>query len=100
MLNRYTDRPDSHFSKCRTARALLLYHEPNPDKYPEKYAHHLRFTFCPFRNEGNFRLDGSYFAKLQQSGFLDINLNRQKLNPFSELINNALLNSQTDVRIN
>ena len=87
--------------KCRTVRAKLGYHEPNRDKYPEKYTHHLLFTFYPFRNEDNLKLDGSYFAKLQQSGVLDtINLNRQKLNPYSEFVNNALLNLQTDVRSN
>ena len=87
--------------KCRTVRAILCYHEPNPDKYPQKYAHHLLFTFYPFRNEDNLKLDGSYFAKLQQSGVLDIiNLNRQKLNPYSKLVNDALLNLQRDVRSN
>ena len=58
--------------KCRTVRAILRYHEPNPDIYPEKYAHHLLFIFYPFRNEGNLKLHGSYFAKLQQSNVLDI----------------------------
>ena len=87
--------------KCRTVRAILRYHEPNPGKYSKKYANHLLFTFYPFCNEDNLKLDGSYFAKLQQSGVLDtINLNRQKLNPYSEFVNNALLNLQTDVRSN
>ena len=58
--------------KCRTVRAILRYHEPNPDKYSEKYVHHLLFTFYPFRNEDNLKLDGRYFAKLQRSGVLDI----------------------------
>ena len=85
--------------KCKTVRVILRYHEPNPDIYPEKYAHRLLFTFYPFRNEDNLKLDGCCFAKLKQSGVLDIiNLNRQKLNPHSELVNNALLNLQTDVR--
>ena len=46
--------------KCRTVRAILHYHEPNPDKYPEKYAHHLLFTFYPFHNEDNLELDGFF----------------------------------------
>ena len=80
---------------------ILRYYEPNSHKYPEKYAHLLLFTFYPFRNEGNLKLHGSYFAKLQQSGVSDIiNLNRQKLNLYSKLVNNALLNLQTDVRSN
>lgn len=54
-------------------RAKLHYHEPKPDKYPDKYAHHLLFTYYPFRNEDNLKLDESYFAKLLQSGVLDIN---------------------------
>ena len=87
--------------KCRIVRAILHYHEPNPDKYPEKYAHYLLLTFYPFRDEQNLKLDGSYFAKLQRSGVLDIiNLNRQKLNSYSELVNNALLNLQADVTSN
>ena len=78
-------------------RTILHYHEPNQYNYPKKYAHHLLFTFYPFRNEYNSKLDGSYFAKLKQSSVLDIiNLNTQKLNPYSELFNNALLNLQTD----
>ena len=85
--------------KCRAVRAILRYHEHNPDRYSEKYAHHLLFTFYPFRNEGNLKLHGNYFAKLQQSSVLDIiNLIRQKLNPYSELVNNSLLHLQTDVR--
>ena len=87
--------------KCRTVRAVLRYPEPNPGKYPKKYAYHLLFTFYPFCNEDNLKLDGSYFAKLQQSGILDIiNLNRQKLNPYNELVNNVLLNLQTEVKSN
>ena len=65
----------------------------------EKHAHHLLFTFYPFRNETNLKLDGNYFAILQQSGVLDmINLNRQKSNPYRQFVNNALLNSQINVR--
>ena len=58
---------------------ILHDHKRNQNKYPEKYVHHLLFTFHPFCNEDNSKLDGSYFAKLQQSDVLDIiNLNRQK----------------------
>ena len=82
-------------------RAILRYRETIPDKYPEKYALQLLFTFNPFRNKDNLKLDGSSFAKLHQSGVLDIiNLNRQKLNPYREFVNNALLNLQTDVKCN
>ena len=89
--------PSKKKLKCRLVRTILHYHEPNQYKYPKKYAHHLLFTFYPFCNECNSKLDGSYFAKLKQSSVLDIiNLNTQKLNPYSELFNNALLNLQTD----
>ena len=76
--------PSNEKLKYRTVRAILRYHEPDPDKYPEKYAHHLLFTFYPFCNEDNLKLDGRYLAKLQQSGVLDIiNLNTQKLKPLA-----------------
>ena len=83
--------------EIKISEDYIHYHEPNQYKYPKKYAHHLLFTFYPFCNEYNSKLDGSYFAKLKQSSVLDIiNLNTQKLNPYSELFNNALLNLQTD----
>ena len=80
-------------------RDILRYHKPNPDKYPEKCAHHILFTFYSFCNENNSKFEGSYFPKLQQSSGLDVvNLNIQKLKSYSELVNNALLNLQTNVR--
>ena len=66
--------------KCRTLMAMLCYHKPNPDKYPEKYAHLLLFRFYQFLNEGNLKLVEIYFVELRQSGVPDIiNLNRQIL---------------------
>ena len=37
--------------KCRKVRAVLRYHVPNVKKHLEQYAHHLLFSFYPFRNE-------------------------------------------------
>ena len=67
--------------------AILYYHKPNPDKYPEKYAHPLLFRFYQFLNEGNLKLVGIYFVKLRQSGVRDIiNLYRQILNCIANLL--------------
>ena len=66
-------------------RDILRYHKPNPDKYPEKCAHHILFTFYSFCNENNSKIEGSYFPKLQQSSGLDVvNLNIQKLKSYSD----------------
>ena len=37
--------------KCRKVRDVLRYYQPNPQKNIEQYAHHLLFTFYPFRDE-------------------------------------------------
>ena len=37
--------------KCRKVKAVLLYHQPNPNNAFETYAYHLRFSFYLFRNE-------------------------------------------------
>ena len=37
--------------KCRAVPAVLRFHTPNKDKNFEIYAHHVLFSFYPFRNE-------------------------------------------------
>ena len=62
--------------KCRKIRAVLRYHVPNRHKYPEKYAHHLLFMYCPFRSETEL-LNDTYLEKLSQPGVLDtVNSNK------------------------
>ena len=46
--------------RYKTVRNVLgLYHEPNQDKHPWKYLHHLLFTFYLLCNEGNHILSTS-----------------------------------------
>ena len=37
--------------KCQKVGAVLRCHQPTPQKNIEQYAHHLLFTFYPFRDE-------------------------------------------------
>ena len=86
--------------KCRQVKAVLRYHVPNRNRFPEKYAHHLLFMFYPFRNEQNLKYadSGSYCEKLQEPGILDIvNRNKQVFEPYGELVESALLNLRTNL---
>ena len=82
--------------ECRKVRTILRYYVPNVNKHAEQYAHHLLFSLYPFRNEEYLKSPpyiGTYLAKLQEPGVLDtINRNRQIMEPFSSLVNEALLN--------
>lgn len=87
--------------KCRKVKAVLRYHVPNENKYPERYAHHLLFMFYPFRNENDLKHNGSYVEKLNESGVLPIiNRNRKIFEPFADLVNSALVNMRTNVTAN
>ena len=60
---------------CRKVKAVLGYHQPSPTKHTEQYAHHLLFSFYPFRNEEQLKSPpfmGSYIMKLQEPGVMDI----------------------------
>ena len=81
--------------KCRKVKAVLRYHVPNRHMKPELYAHHLLFMFFPFRNESELCCDvsGTYMGKLNQPNVLRIvNQNKQKFEPFSDLVDTALSN--------
>ena len=79
--------------KCRKTKVVLRYHVPNRNKYPEKYAHHILFMFYPFRAEDDLYLNNSYINKLYEPGVIDIiNTNKQKLEPYTELLEIALQN--------
>ena len=90
----------------RKVPLILRYHRPNPHKDFEHYAHHLLFMFFPFRSESELSSGDPplYSKKLSESGVLDlINANKMQIEPYNELVENALfyyhdsLNSNLDV---
>ena len=87
--------------KCRKVRGVLRYHQPNPQKYIEQYAHHLLFTFYPLRDEAYLKfppMTKTYFGKLQEPGVMDIiNRNKAIMEPFGEIVDQALSNLRSDV---
>ena len=82
--------------KRRKVREILRYHDPNLNRNPEQYAHHLLFSFYPFRDEGNLKqppISGNYLAKLQQPEVLNVvNQNKLVMVPFSDFVDAALAN--------
>ena len=89
--------------KCRKVKAVLRYHVPNRQKYPEKYAHHLLFMYYPFRNEQDLKAEnsGMYTEKLNEAGILDIiNANKHVFKPFGDLVDSALLHKRTNIAHN
>ena len=82
-------------------RPVLIYHQPNSQKNIEQYAHHLLFTFYPFRDEAYFKslpMTGTYFDKLQEPGVMDIiNRNEGIMEPFGEIFDQALSYLRSDV---
>ena len=85
--------------KCRKVKAVLQYYQPNPNKAFETYAYHL---FYPFRNEEELKsppVTGSYRAKLLESGVINIiNRNKATMEPFSELVDQALVSVHSDIQ--
>ena len=87
--------------KCRKAKAVLRYYQPNPSKAFETYAYHLLFSFYPFRNEEELKsppVTGSYGAKLFEPGVINI-INRSKatMELFIELVDQAMLSVHSDI---
>ena len=82
--------------KRRKVRAVLRYHVPNPNRNPEQYAHHLLFSFYPFRDGGNLKhlsISGNYLVKLQQSEVWKVvNQNKLVIESFSDFFDAALVN--------
>ena len=82
--------------KRRKVRAVLRYHVPNPNRNSEQHAHHLLFSFFPFKGEGNLKhppIYGNYLAKLQQPEVLNfVNQNKLVMEPFSDFVDAALAN--------
>lgn len=55
--------------KNQKVRAVLKYHQPNPQKYIERHALHLLFTFFPFCDKGYPPLKGTYFDKCKNQAY-------------------------------
>ena len=86
--------------KCRKVKAVLRYHVPNRHEKPEQYAHHLLFMFFPFRNESELCCtpSGTYVEKLNEPQVLTVvNENKQKFEPFADLVDLALSNFNADL---
>ena len=89
--------------KCHKVKAVLRYHVPNRHKKPEQYAHHLLFLFFPFRNESESCCtpSGTYMEKLNEPQVLTVvNENKQKFEPFADLVDLALSNFHADLSHN
>ena len=88
--------------KLRKVRAVLRYHVPNPNRNSEQHAHHLLFSFFPFKGEGNLKhppIYGNYLAKLQQPEVLNlVNQNKLVMEPFSDFVDAALANVTQSAR--
>ena len=86
--------------KCRKVRNVLRYHVKNKYKSPKEYSHHLLMMYYPFRSEAQL-LDGTYVEKLSQPGVLDIiNENKQKIEPYGDLVDEAFKNYRADLDTN
>ena len=87
--------------KCRKVKAVLRYHQPNPNKDIEKYAHHLLFSFFLFRDEQELKsrsISGSYFERFQEPDVLEmVTRNKTSMEPFIELVDQALLNLRNNL---
>ena len=86
--------------KWRNLKAVLPFHTPNRDKYPEKFVRHLLFIYYPFRCENELKSNnsGMYIDKLNEPGVLGI-VNRKKeiFEPYGDLVDTALLNLRSNL---
>ena len=79
----------------RKVKAVLRYHQSSPTKHIEQYPHHLLFLFYPFQDEEKLKssLFADYVMTLQEPGVMDIiNRNRSLMEPFIEIVEEALAN--------
>ena len=83
-------------------KAVLRYHVPNAHRNAEEYSHNLRFSFCPFRHEGESKyppVSGTNLLKLQQPGVLDaVDRNRHIMESYSDIVDDALVNLCENIR--
>ena len=81
--------------KLRKKKCVLRYYVPNKTTKLEAYSHHMLLMFYPFsvfrsEDELNATPSGTYTEKLSQPGVIDvINLNKQKCEPYGELVDDA-----------
>ena len=87
--------------KCRNVKVFLRYHQPSPNRDIEKFAHDMLYSFYPFCIQEYITLPpitGTYFEKLQEPQVWDIiNRNRAKIEPLSDVVDEALLNLQSNL---
>ena len=87
--------------KCQNLKTVLRYHQSIPNRDIEKFVHQMVLSFYPFCIEEYLKLPaftGSYFEKLQEPGVLDvINRNKAMMEPFSDVVDEALLNLQSNL---
>ena len=88
--------------KRRKVRAVLRYHVPNANRNAEGYAHHMLFSFYPFRDKEDLKhpsFSGTYLEKLQNPEVIDmVHRNTKIMEPFSKFVDAALLNISEYVR--
>ena len=89
--------------KCRKLPSVLRYFTTNKNRDCESYAHHLLLLFYTFRDESDLKvgLPPIYTNKIAEPGVIDIiNTNRALIGPFSDAVDEALLQySQTEMNI-
>ena len=89
--------------KYRKISSVLRFFTPNKNKNIELYDHHVLLLYFPFRSESEFKVGHppSYTNKLGEPGVTEIlNQNRNKIEPYSELVDNALMDSNMELRGN
>ena len=80
--------------KCRKLPSVLRYFTPNKNQDYESYADHLLLLFYPFGDESDLKvgIPPSYTNNIAEPGVIDIiNTNRALIEPFSDAVDEALL---------
>uniref|UniRef100_A0A7M5V9S6 ATP-dependent DNA helicase n=2 Tax=Clytia hemisphaerica TaxID=252671 RepID=A0A7M5V9S6_9CNID len=89
--------------KCRKVPLVLRLYEPNRNKNPEDYAHHLLMLYLPFHDENELlsEVEKTYTAKLLEPGVIEtIERNRALIQPYAGLVDDALERYRTDLILN
>ena len=84
----------------KTVKSVLRYHVQNPHKQPEKYAHHLLFMFYPFHKESDLcSVEIGLYMEIHCDPVIKniVNENKQKFEPFAELVDSTLTDYRTDL---
>ena len=89
--------------RCRKVPLVLRLYEPNRNKHPEDYAHHLLMLYLPFHDEKELLSEeyNTYAAKLLEPGVIEtIEANRALIEPYAGLVNDALERFRNDIILN